>query len=59
MIEPTRDDIGKRVYYKQPWMKPSDYEYGTITGINDSFVFVRYGSDVQAKSTCRKDLFFG
>jgi hypothetical protein len=56
MIEPTMKDVGRQVVYKQAWMQPKDYEHGIVTGFNEHFVFVRYGSETQAKSTKREDL---
>jgi hypothetical protein len=59
MIEPTEKDIGtKRVIYKQNWMTPKDWEYGIITGFNASYVFVRYGTELHAKSTKRENLYW-
>lgn len=58
MIEPTEADIGKTVYYKKDWMKPKQYESGVITSLNISYVFVRYGTELQAKSTRREDLYW-
>lgn len=60
MIDPTEADIQtRRVYYKKDWMKPTDYEYGFITGFSDKFVFVRYGVQTTSKSTRREDLYWG
>jgi hypothetical protein len=56
MIEPTEKDVGRLVVYKKPWMEHKDVEQGVITSFNDSFVFVRYGSDTHSKATYRKDL---
>ena len=59
MIEPTIEDIGtKKVYYKQNWMKPENYEYGFITGFNEKWVFVRYGTNTQSQATNRTDLYW-
>lgn len=35
---------------------PSLLEYGVITSVNEKFVFVRYGSDVNSKATNPEDL---
>ena len=58
MIEPTKHDIGRKVYFKQEWMETKDWEYGLITSFNDNYVFVRYGTDTGSKSTYRKDLYW-
>lgn len=50
MIDPTGDDIGRKVVYRG--------EEGVITSFNDSYVFVRYGSDFGVKATRREDLEF-
>ncbi len=59
MIKPTENDIGtKRVVYKQDWMTSKDWEYGVITGFNEYYVFVRYGSETQSKATKRENLYW-
>lgn len=58
MIEPTEADIGRKVYYVQHWMKLAEYEAGVITGFNETYVHVRYGSDMQSKSTARRFLYW-
>lgn len=67
MIEPTQDDIGKKVVYTVPQyhrhnlggFKSADEfveEVGVITSYNDSFVFVQYIGDQTSKATRRCDL---
>ncbi len=48
--------IGRKVYFKQEWMETKDWEYGIITSFNDSYVFVRYGSQQTSKSTIQSEL---
>lgn len=54
MIEPTPEDIGRKVIYRMGWTGLE--EEGVITFFNDKFVFVRYGSDAGSKGTQRGDL---
>lgn len=49
MIDPTRDDIGRRVVF-QPF-PGAVCEEGTITDMNTDYVFVRYGNDPHSKAT--------
>lgn len=51
MIEPTEKDIGRKVVYYG-----CKAEEGVITSFNDSYIFVRYGSDIHSKATNREDL---
>ena len=51
MIEPTEEDIGRKVIYYG-----YEEEHGVITSFNDVTVFVRYGDDSHSKSTSREDL---
>lgn len=56
MINPTQEDIGRKVIYNAGHEGAED-EYGRITSFNESVVFVRYnphGSTSQA--TRREDL---
>jgi len=53
MIEPTKDDIGRRVVYR---LHCGLKEVGVITSFNDHCVFVRYGGDLHSKATRREDL---
>jgi hypothetical protein len=55
MIDPTLDDIGRKVVYRarNPKAEP---EEGVITSFNETCVFVRYGADVHSKGTSRRDL---
>jgi hypothetical protein len=56
MIEPTEADIGRAVLYTGNRYVGGKTERGVITGFNHWTVFVRYGSDAQAKATSREDL---
>lgn len=54
MIErPTNKDIGKRVKYIA---KHLAVECGTITSVNDFYVFVRYDGDNHSKATKHENL---
>jgi hypothetical protein len=54
MINPSDDDIGRKVVYTTIWNDTR--EEGVITSFNNHFVFVRYGSDINSKATRREDL---
>ena len=54
MIEPTQDDIGRKVVYTGNYGGP--LEEGVITSFNDAFVFVRYGAKYHSEATGRSDL---
>lgn len=72
MIEPTTQDIGRRVMYvpENRLADPFDQvvfahrgvnsrvpvEEGVITSFNSSYVFVRYGAEPASKATRREDL---
>lgn len=62
MIEPTFEDVGRRVAYwptRRTWgsaLSVGPPEEGTITSMNEKHVFVRYGADVNSKATRREDL---
>jgi hypothetical protein len=56
MIEPTEADIGRTVLYTGNRFVGGKVERGEIRGFNHWTVFVRYGSDAQAKATSREDL---
>lgn len=58
MIEPTEKDVGRWVIY-QAGHPNAPREDGTITGFNDSVVWVRYRGDLHAKPTSRADLSWG
>ena len=59
MIDPTRDDIGRRVVYRP--FPGAVCEEGTITDMNTDYaahdagrphaVFVRYGNDTHSEAT--------
>ena len=54
MIEPTKEDIGRKVVYTGNYNGP--LEEGVITSFNDTAVFVRYGAKLCAQATSRSDL---
>jgi hypothetical protein len=57
MIEPTDDDVSRLVIYRERSnIHRGHGERGVITSFNDSFVFVRYGTDAHSKATMRRDL---
>tara|TARA_R110002020_G_scaffold441478_1_gene652242 strand:+ start:2207 stop:2392 length:186 start_codon:yes stop_codon:yes gene_type:complete len=56
-LKEASNSIGRNVIYTP--FKGCDnslLEYGVITEVNDSYVFVRYGSNVNAQSTYPQDL---
>lgn len=53
-IDPTADDIGRRVVYRSQY-QPELPEEGTITSFNDHYVFVRYSGTTSA-ATYRHEL---
>jgi hypothetical protein len=54
MIEPTQNDIGREVIYRDRSGYTMDAA-GTITSFNDAYVFVHYHSSTSA-ATRREDL---
>ena len=54
MIDPTQDDIGRKVIYTGNYGGP--LEEGVITSFNDAYVFVRYGAKYGSEATSRSDL---
>lgn len=53
MITVTENDIGRTVVYTPSHGKR---EYGVISSFNELYVFVRYGSQVNAQATSRENL---
>ncbi len=51
-IKQAKENIGRKVIYKSY----GKMETGVITSVNDKFVFVRYGTDINSKATNPKDL---
>lgn len=51
-LDEARKHVGRRVLY----FNGVSHEEGTITSVNDAFVFVRYGSDVGGRATRAEDL---
>lgn len=51
MIEPTKDDIGRRVRYHR---FDGDTEGGVITSFNDHYVFVRYDKTISFSGVATK-----
>lgn len=56
MIDPTLDDIGRRVVFAR--FVGDEPEHGVITSFNDSYVFVRYKGQAHSRPTERQDLSF-
>jgi hypothetical protein len=56
MINPTDDDIGRKVIYTGNRYLGGMIEEGFITSFNIHIVFVRYGADATSKGTLREDL---
>jgi hypothetical protein len=56
MINPTEDDIGRKVVYTGNRFPGGRLEPGVITGFTPHTVFVRYGTDTSSKGTQREDL---
>ena len=56
-LQEASELIGRKVVY-QPFKNCDNncLEYGVITSVNDTYVFVRYGNDVNSKSTRPEDL---
>lgn len=56
-LEECRNNIGRLVTYI-PFRScdQSLLETGTITSVNDKYVFVRYGNDINSKATRPEDL---
>lgn len=52
-LEDARGHIGDGVVYKDEY---GPFEDGTITSVNDRFVFVRYAGDVASTATKPADL---
>jgi len=49
MIDPTPDDIGRKVIYTPPGDYPGKRsEEGVISSFNERYVFVRFGAAVSA-----------
>lgn len=55
MIDPTKDDIGRKVVYRDLGGR-GKIEEGVITSFNDHYVFVRYGGNTTSAATNRNDL---
>lgn len=54
MINPTNEDIGRKVIYRS--FGGDVIEEGVITSFSESWVFVRYGSNTQSAGTHRSNL---
>ena len=55
MIDPTPEDIGRKVIYRDLGGR-GKIEEGVITSFNGWFVFVRYGENTTSQATMRVDL---
>lgn len=49
-LDDARQHIGHGVVYR-PRHYPPDTEQGVITSVNDTYVFVRYGTNTHSKAT--------
>lgn len=56
-LEEARNNIGKYVIYT-PFgnCTQNQKELGVITSVNDNYVFVRYGNELNSKATRAEDL---
>ena len=54
MIDPTEQDIGRRVIYSDK--SGGKVEHGTVSSFSPDYVFVRYTSGITAAATAREDL---
>lgn len=58
-LQEASQSIGRKVIYTPFENCDNKYlEYGVITSTNDKYVFIRYGNDVNSKSTRAEDLKF-
>lgn len=53
-LDQAREHVGHKVIYRSKGGNLT--EEGVITGFNDSFIFVRYGSQVTSSATYPADL---
>ena len=59
-LEEARNHIGDSVIYTPfEGCDASELEFGIITSVNDSYVFVRYGSNLHSQATNPCDLRLG
>jgi len=60
MINPTKQDIGRRVTYFVTinFVRIAE-DYGVITSFNDYYIFVCYQKRSTSKATLREDLEWG
>jgi hypothetical protein len=57
MIDPTPDDIGRKVIYTPAGDYPGKRsEEGVISSLNEKYVFVRFGSNVAGIACNRNNL---
>jgi hypothetical protein len=54
-LDEARSRIGDGVVYYSPGHRRED---GTVTSVNDTYVFVRYAGDSHSKATHPRDLEF-
>lgn len=59
LLQEASENIGRKVIYT-PYQDCDikAIEYGVITSVNNNFVFVRYGKDVNSKATRAENLEF-
>lgn len=53
-LNEARELIGHKVVYSDQYIKKN--EYGTITYVNDVYVFVKFGNELQSKAVYPKNL---
>ena len=59
-IEEAAKNIGRSVTYTPfKGCDSKELEFGVITSTNTSYVFVRYGADINSKATNAEDLRLG
>lgn len=54
-LDQARERIGQLVVYRAPHLSATP-EQGVVTSVNDTYVFVRYGTKVGSQATDPRDL---
>lgn len=58
-LEEAKNNIGRYVtYIPFQGCSKDQHELGVITSVNETYVFVRYGNDINSKATRPEDLKF-
>jgi hypothetical protein len=55
-IDEAKQSIGRKVIYRPSHSHAPVSEEGVITSVNDTYVFVRYGSQTTSAATYPRDL---